>query len=751
MLIQDKDDPACWSDEAHKGPATFAVVIGVSQYLHLDGKPTSFGLNQLAVSALTAYRFFAWLKDEYKHVGMPLAKCWLLLSPTPAEIAVEPALAGIKTPPATMEKCRAAIEAWFRAMSSPNLDSVHAESSRAIFFFSGHGLAVTDDRQILLPSDYLERPLRNVNNALSTYNLYAGLRGLPIPERFFFMDACRNDHPELRELALQGSPILTEWPSYKTIADITAAPIVYATGPGTAAWQPSNPADGSSVFGRALVDGLKCLPNMVAVNEGGRSWVTMTKLQAFLKERVKELLQSSGTKVSARVMFGGFFDEAQLCEVAPPPPPAASPTPVDDADFSMEFGADAEEDVGYSESPGGGGGGAPGMDGGGGGGWGGGGGRPIRPRRAEITRPKAAPPTRPAPPPTAAPPPSVEDVFEPVPLPAAWPPPAASATQIWTVIKNEFLSSLLAHAKVHDLATRQWHPFEDQGTLKIDKVARNPQRPEYRIDVRIKPRRTIWLELNDPLADTRASCILRGDEYTDTVYTVEVDMGEENGLGVINDLDVVLSRDNTGLLGEAAELWDRYRTADIKRATAPQEMSLLEKALHDKMQSPLTATVAALLLLRAWRHDLMHNWTKNLADRFPDLPDACVVWTEQMLRTDHSDTPKDVLPWLLQLEERGVPFTSEGLSIATRQAGEMLRFAFESKTEKKEPDCKRVGWVQERLNNALKCFRPGGLALTFIGPKKRVVPALMNIGTRPKKATPKPAVRERPPAQGAAG
>jgi hypothetical protein len=43
-----------------------------------------------------------------------------------------------------------------------------AEHSRALFFFSGHGLEVHQDQQILLLSDYLKPPQRNWNKALST-------------------------------------------------------------------------------------------------------------------------------------------------------------------------------------------------------------------------------------------------------------------------------------------------------------------------------------------------------------------------------------------------------------------------------------------------------------------------------------------------------------------------------------------------------------------------------------------------------
>ena len=57
------------------------------------------------------------------------------------------------------------------------------------------GLEVWQDRQVLLPSDYLRPPGRAVNDAISTANLRKGLASSPVPNQFLFVDACRNDVP----------------------------------------------------------------------------------------------------------------------------------------------------------------------------------------------------------------------------------------------------------------------------------------------------------------------------------------------------------------------------------------------------------------------------------------------------------------------------------------------------------------------------------------------------------------------------
>src|SRR5258705_3143980 len=123
-------------------PGAFAVIIGISGYDHLaggTGPPASdtYGLGQLGVSALTAYDFFCWLRDAFRCGGITLAKCWLLLSPNPAEFNFKPELGAHQLPP-TMQNCEDAINAWYATMKQ--LDEGSATKSRSFFFLSGHGL-----------------------------------------------------------------------------------------------------------------------------------------------------------------------------------------------------------------------------------------------------------------------------------------------------------------------------------------------------------------------------------------------------------------------------------------------------------------------------------------------------------------------------------------------------------------------------------------------------------------------------------
>lgn len=300
MTLQPKTDtPGLWVNDAWK-PGTrgaFALVIGVSTYDHLPGgkgpfAKKTYGLQPLYVSALTAYRFFRWLCDTYAYDGNSLSYCWLLLSPTKEELDVEPRLGDHLLRP-TFGNCEQAIEHWFSIMG--DLAHTSAVQSRAFFFFSGHGLEVTTDRQILLPCDYLRPPHSSVNRAMSTYNLQAGMAALAVPDQFFFLDACRNDTLALRqEEDLEGARILNVSRAVRNHS--RHVPIFYASASGTLAWQPTAPALGPSVFGQALLEGLQPGSNFPKANcKRGLCELRVHTLHAYLVQRVPVLLKALNT------------------------------------------------------------------------------------------------------------------------------------------------------------------------------------------------------------------------------------------------------------------------------------------------------------------------------------------------------------------------------------------------------------------------------------------------------------------------
>lgn len=286
------------SAEEPDRPATFAVVIGVSRYDYFPG--------QLAVSATSALTFFHWLMDEYYFPESPLAQCWLLLSPCENETNFDRSLwDGIQFAEATFENCERAISRWYGQVR--RLSRQVAEGSRTFFFFSGHGISVTRDRQILLPCDYLADP-NQLNRAMSTENLWAAMEDTDVPVQFFFADGCREGHPLVQHHDIKGYPILPELIRIGANAQqkpARNAPLFYSCAPGTQAFQRRDPAQGLSLFSQALLEGLRGGAEVTVDNNSGALTLGVDDLGNFLYDRVMQLVSEAPGELRQEAVRAG--------------------------------------------------------------------------------------------------------------------------------------------------------------------------------------------------------------------------------------------------------------------------------------------------------------------------------------------------------------------------------------------------------------------------------------------------------------
>jgi hypothetical protein len=96
-----------------------------------------------------------------------------------------------------------------------------------------------------------------------------------------------------------------------------------------------------------------------------------------------------------------------------------------------------------------------------------------------------------------------------------------------------------------------------------------------------------------------------------------------------------------------------------------------ESMLTQKIYDPYEATVLAYLLLRLERYDLLHNWPKSLAHRFPTIVDSSIIWAAQCALV-HKDL-EQAKNYIDQAILAGLPVYTEGLRILTdllRRMGE---------------------------------------------------------------------------------
>ncbi|MGE3154914.1 MAG: caspase family protein [Nitrospiraceae bacterium] len=658
-LAVDQNTPGLWiGDQWREGTSgLFAVVVGVSGYDHLDGgdspAPETYGLGQLSVSALTAYRMFEWLSDAYTLEGCPVAHVWMLLAPTQKEKAFEPALEHHRLAP-TIDNCEHAIGQWQAAMQA--LPQGAAEGSRALFFFSGHGLEVHQNRQILLPADYLSPPARNLNNALSTENLINGLASLKVTRQFFFLDACRNDNQKLREKLIQGRKVLNEDVSALVNPDVIA-PILYATASGQQAFQQPEPHAGLSLFGTALLDGLAGKPDIELKRTNGHWSVNVYPLQGYVKSRIIKLLEQAKERVRQPVKLGGTSDN-EIVTLVPKPrravviSPTAPPLSVQRA-MRVEKALGATFSV--SRKP---------------------------PKRAQA---------------------------------GGWSQDdevghkafgSESATGLWGNLRLIALTSGVE---------------KGAGEVVLHQVSRAKDTRRFQVEISPIGSDPLghWLELFD--SKCRFGALLPSDRSETLRYIVEFDLEfrEEDPDAVrrISRLQVTLSPTLSGSAGIAAKLWETYNASDAGTATQViQDQKLAERLLAKKIESPLAAAIASLVLLRANRLDLLHDWVRNVANWFPHLPDGATLWAEQTLRqSKKADAIREAAAYTSQLTGRGLPLMTETVAYAARHLELLVQ-----RTDVLDADLLgRLAHLRERMAQVLVYFRTDGLFSVFTGYDER--------------------------------
>jgi hypothetical protein len=639
------------------------VVIGASKYKHLiDCEPASakapetYGLGQLEVSALTAWRVFEWLGKTYSIDGCPIAKCWLFLSPTSAEIAYEAGLTQANSA-AHFADCKAGIEHWYATMES--LSANAAAQSRAFFFFSGHGLEITQQNQVLLPADYLHGPLHNFNEAISTRNLQNALASIGVPKQFYFFDACRNDHQKLRAKRVRGIDIL---PEHEAASGNPAliAPVLYATSAGQQAFQHPKPADGLSIFGQALLDGLRGLPDLQLEVDGDECAVNMYPLEGFVKQQVVQALADARANVIQPVRFGGSSignerltvltrEQAEVMRVSPTRSRFEDPL-VAGVPNSLERASHVENLIaaGFSEFK--------------------------LSDHANL---------------------------------ANWSTEYQAGHKLFG---SELVTELWSNRiKLYSFDTRQWLTPKD---IDLNIVRRNKvggYQVEFSLLSSSDPKHQeigYWFIVND-FWNVRHACVLPGDREAHPIYQIDmhVETGSDHRLRIVR-LGGSLSEKNQGNLGEAAKLWSKYESADIGLAIATYEESLLVNMVREKFESPLSAAVAAQVLLRANRLDLLHDWLRNLTNWVEARPDGPALWCEQMFRSyDKAAYEAHLVSFLSLLESRGLPQLSDAWSYAYSLLDRERRLQSEAAT--------KLSHLIERFDQALPYFRPGGLFATY--------------------------------------
>ncbi len=679
MPLQPDTEKGLWvnSDCPQDSPGLHALIIGVSRYDHLQGgkapAPITHGLGQLSVSALTAYRFFQWLRSGYILDGWPVARVRLLMAPLRKGLGACQAdeLAGCDaavcshTPEATFENCRAAIERWYADMEALRPPAI----GRSLFLFSGHGMERRQNYQILFPSDYLRPPSRPMNEAISTPNLTDALSYLAhVSSHVLLLDGCRNDIDALR--GATGAKILNDEQTVAT-NPLFERGALYATASGLRAYSPRS--GGLSLFGQALLDGLSNKPDpsldeapIELTHKGHVAAIEINKLASYMKGRVAALIKAAGENVVQVVRSEvASSNPGQPIEIAELP---LAPADADAVSHTLDF--DAQSFQRRSSS------------------------------YVETTEPPPGPDVW-----------FQERYADQVSLSGP-----ATTEQLHSAFRSEAVTYPWKALRLFGLSTHQSH---NDSAVQISSVARSARTtPLNRLQIRF------LLHSEDPIGHVlvlssergRRSCCVLPSDIAKREFQLEIDVED----GAFINFSAYLSSDNEWPAGEIASIWDELRARDpLTAASELGSRSLVslfeegEELLRAKVRAPLAALVAGVVLLKGNKYNLMHDWTRNLANWFPKIPDGVVLWTEQCRRmAGKVPLEPDLLPWFVrELSRRSLPFTAYAFGLAADLTRDIVR----GRLKTDDATRRRARLLAVRLESAALYFRELGLFCTFDG------------------------------------
>jgi hypothetical protein len=275
------------------GPATHALVIGVSHYPHLPGGASKQkvanpdGMAQLASPAKSARAVAQWLIEQYDCPKRPLASVALLTSEkAPGKFEFKPRgngkKAGVVPTAATMPAVKQAILDW-HASGDTNPDHL------LLFYFCGHGISAGVE-QALLMADFGEQPHAPLAGALDFRRFHVNMEECAARNQCYFIDACRIGSALLKgNQGFSGDPVI-QWvgAAPNPNGQMRLGPILFATLAEAGAYARAGKV---SLYTEALLD---CLAGAGSGDEAGPWEVQVSVLQRALTRLMREASDALG-------------------------------------------------------------------------------------------------------------------------------------------------------------------------------------------------------------------------------------------------------------------------------------------------------------------------------------------------------------------------------------------------------------------------------------------------------------------------
>jgi hypothetical protein len=673
-LIPHASTKGLWVVPGDPATGAHALIVGISAYPYLSGgsatnkAPNSGGLGQLAISALTAVRIFDWLRSAEAVAGGRIASCRLLLSPVGTELAEIDGLTQGNYATADFAAWRSAIEAWRDSIFAGRTGT---DPNTALFFFSGHGVEHLAS-PALLAADILDpNAAGSESRAIAIEAVARAIKTSGIDRALFFVDACRNAPAIAMTLNIVGQEIIkpVAYPPKSPDAVIS----LQSTRSGLQAFQV--PGDTATIFGKALLEALDGPPpTYMPYDTKSAPWrLVFSNLESHVKNRVRDLLAvHTSVKIQPVEPSGIPYDGQMIvAEKSPGLPPSAPTVP------SPDLGA------------------------------------LVAQRSDKLLR-----------------------EFQNFGLGKT-----VSGTILTGGLHNfDTMHEILGHESVtnpfiHSLSILDARTGErlpqDSLSLAQGRSSEVGDSLTAWLDVEIPPGtgRAVWIGLDGKGTGPSFAVVIPRDLDSRIPVRLDVQFKSLGNRAVVESLSARLAEPKDGdYYGEVCwrPLWELQRIeafSDLGAAgLKARDLDALRQALYEKATSPVGAAIAAQTLIRSGNLDILYDWPRNLATRFPWLPDGGILWAETILRRLDSPKKPDMYgadadearrSFIKSLDE-GLPLLSATLKMAIGQArifGEPPRLN----------DLDSLPAV-DLLRHSTKFFVSGGLFASFVAPQSTLLP-----------------------------
>jgi hypothetical protein len=526
-----------------------------------------------------------------------------------------------------------------------------AKKSRTLFFFSGHGIQSNWD-PLILPSDYLFPPDGNpiLENCVNSNEMLKWMSTHPVKEHLAILDACRN---EFSPLSTKGSTANRVFPMNPVGSPPRVVARMSATAPNSVAYQSSKVED-LTFFGRALIEGLDGTGGTTSVDSAGGSNVEFMELVKYIKPRVMKILQEHETSLEQTADPYLYPPDENLIVTT-----AKAEELHPSRSFGPVFSTKNKPPLNLPETS-----------------W---------PEQAEIIH---------------------DSHFN---ISFDGPIPFSTLRDFSTAhhyFGHEYASDLWADFQLSRLRDRR---ILGDDQMRVQRVTRNDESTIVRIDLQFLPNHGGVLAMFGRIDQDFKALPLPTDESGSVPIRLTMAF-DYNGLQRVE-----------GQLGPSMRphysyLWKLSRIANFASftdAAKEADPGKLIAAVEDKMQATTAAIAGAIILACGGKIQTVGNWTYNLMNWFPDIPDGAVLWAESLRSSlsngnrhafGESDPLGAMANALGSLEHRGIPFFVDAINLLNSQ----LQYLDGVRDLLSDPQKLSLDAVRRMTNQVFQISRPSG-------------------------------------------